>query len=110
MKYGGYLIVGALLEIVVFFSALPKHSMDKVTPWQTLAGYLLTPGGLTFGLLGTTFGHALDRAPIPLAAVGVVLVFGIPFVTQAAVFALPVYLVRMAIRSRKSKNSPLHAG
>src|ERR1700722_9947028 len=88
-----FIAIGAVLEVVVFLSAMPKNSTQPITPWQTVMGYTQVPGGLVFGLFGMAgFGHALDRTPEPLRAIGIGLMFGIPFLTQAAVFAVPVWV------------------
>jgi hypothetical protein len=72
-----------------------------MTTWQTFVGYTQVPGASVFGLLGMTFGHALDRLPEPLKSIGVGLTFGIPFLTQAAVFAVPVWVLARFAKSRR---------
>jgi len=72
-----------------------------MAPWKTLLSYTQVPGASVFGLLGMTFGHALDRTPEPLRTIGIGLMFGILFLTQAAVFAVPVWVLARLVRLRR---------
>jgi hypothetical protein len=74
-----FICIVAVLEVIVFLSVLPKNSTQPMAPWKTLLSYTQVPGASVFGLLGMTFGHALDRMPEPLRAISVGLIFGIPF-------------------------------
>ena len=100
----GWIAFGALLEIAIFFSALPKHSEDPTTPWQMVAGYLLTPGGAVFGVLALVFGHAIDRiSPPSLAPVILTGMMIIGFLAEAVILALPFWaLTRVTLRCRRS--------
>jgi hypothetical protein len=100
----GWIAFGALLEIAIFFSALPKHSEDPTTPWQMVAGYLLMPGGAAFGGLAWTFGHAIDRIfPPSLATVVLTSMMIVGFLTEAAMLALPFWvLTRVTLRRLRS--------
>jgi hypothetical protein len=94
----GWIAFGALLEIAIFFSALPKHSEDAMTTWQTIASYILTPGGAVAGGFAVIFGHALDGLP-KIATAAVLLMFTAAFLVEAALLALPFWAVfRMSFR------------
>ena len=49
-----------------------------------------------FGLLSL----ALDRLPSPLLSTGAILIFGIGFLAQAAVFGLPIWALASIIERR----------
>jgi MFS family permease len=98
----GWIAFGALLEIAILFSALPRHSEDSLTTWQTIAGYILTPGGAVTGALAAIFGHALDRLP-KMATVVVLLMFTAAFLAEAALLAFPFWAVfRLTLGRRRS--------
>ncbi len=98
----GWIAFGALLEIAIFFSALPKHSEDPMTSWQTIAGYMLTPGGAVAGAFAAIFGHALDGLP-KIGNVVVLLMFTAAFLAEAALLALPFWAVfRVTLGRRRS--------
>jgi hypothetical protein len=92
-----FICIGAMLEFIIFLSLLPENSMQPMSTSQTVVGYTQVPGASVFGLLGVTFGHALDRLPGPLQAIGLGLIIGIPFLIRAAVFALPVWAIATGI-------------
>ena len=84
----GWIAFGALLEIGIFFSALPKHSEDPMTLWQMIASGLLKPGGAVFGSLAWAFGHALDRLSLPgLASFVLSAMMLVGFLVEAVILA-----------------------
>lgn len=96
----GSIAFGALLEIAIFFSALPKHSEDPTTPWQMIAASLLMPGGGVLRGLVWIFGHTFG---FPLPIFCTLLTILIPFLVEAAILAVPFWLLaRVTRRHRRS--------
>jgi hypothetical protein len=92
--------LGALLEIVVFFSLVPKDSTQPPTRFQELLGYTQAPaGGAFFLLFGTGFGYLLDRLPQPLGMIWAIICFATVFLLQSAVMGIPVWLTIQAWRA-----------
>lgn len=84
---------GALLEIVVFLSLVPRDSTQPPTCFQEVLGYTQAPGGGAFFLLfGTGLGHQLDRLPQPLGMILGIVGFAAVFLFQSAIMGIPVWL------------------
>jgi hypothetical protein len=90
--------IGLVLELLMFFSLLPKDSTQPMNTWQKWGGYTQAPGFFVFGILGMSFGHALDRLPPPIGYCGAILLMGIAASVQVGVFTLPIWLL---LRSRR---------
>ena len=52
--------IGAILEVIFFFSLVPKDSMQPLTTWQTVGEQMLIPFASLVGLLS----HILNVIPI----------------------------------------------
>jgi hypothetical protein len=95
-----FLFVGAGLELIAILSVLSKDSIQPLSNWQMVVGYTQVPGASVFAAFGVP-GQALDRLPSPLGAAGAIVIFGLAFLTQAAGFALAVWLVWIAGKCRR---------
>lgn len=85
--------LGALLEVLVFSSLVPKDSTQPPTRLQELLGYTQAPGaGAFFLLFGTGLGHQLDKLSQPLAMILAVTGFAAVFLLQSAVMGIPIWL------------------
>jgi len=103
----GWVALGALLEIAIFFSALPKHSEDPVTAWQQIAGYVLAPGGWVTRVLISVFEHTIG---LPLPVVCTLLTMIVAFTVNAAVLGLPFWaLVQAVARILSNPRNPAKA-
>jgi hypothetical protein len=95
--------LGALLEILVFFSLVPKDSTQPPTRFQELLGYTQAPGGGAFFLLfGTGLGHQLDKLPQPLGMILAAIGFAAVFLLQSAVMGIPVWLTIQTWKALRS--------
>jgi hypothetical protein len=95
--------LGALLEVIVFFSLVPKNSTQPPTRFQELLGWTQTPGaGAFFLLFGTGLGHQLDRLPQTLGMALADIGFAVVFIFQSAIMGIPVWLAIQAYSGRRS--------
>ena len=102
--------MGALLEIVVFLSLLPKDSTRPPTPLQQVLGYTQAPGGGAFFLLfGTGLGHQLDRLPHSLGMAIAFIGFAVVFLFQSAVMGVPIWLAIQAWTARRIRRGSTSA-
>ena len=91
------MLIGAVVEVIVFFSLLPKDSTQRPTTWEMLGEYTQAPFASVFNGLSL----ALEHLPSPLLSTGATLIFGVAFLTQAAVFGLPILLLASNLARRK---------
>jgi hypothetical protein len=91
------MVIGAVVEVIVFFSLLPKDSMQPPITWQIVGEYTQAP----FASVVSVGSLALEHLPSPLLSTGAILIFGVAFLTQAAVFGLPMLLLASILARRK---------
>jgi hypothetical protein len=91
------MVIGAVVEVIVFFSLLPKDSMQPPTTWQIVGEYTQAP----FAWVASLFSVASDRLPSALLSTLAILILGIAFLTQVAVFALPIWVLITIVERRK---------
>jgi hypothetical protein len=73
---------------------------------QVILSYTQLPGASAFGFLfGTGLGHFLSSLPAPLGLCFVLAGFVIVFLTQGALFALPVWFVLRLWNLRRPKSA-----
>jgi hypothetical protein len=95
--------IGALLEILVFLTLVPKDSAQPATGLQNLLGYTQAPAaGAFFLLFGEGRGHQLDKLPQPMATILVSIGFGAVFLVQSAVMGIAVWLAIQTFRALRS--------
>lgn len=95
--------LGALLEILVFLSLVPKDSTQPPTRFQELLGYTQAPGaGALFLLFGTGLGHELDNLPQPLGMILAAIGLAAVFLLQSAVMGIPLWLTIQTWNSLRS--------
>jgi hypothetical protein len=87
------LVVGSILEVVTVFRLVPKDSTQPPTAIQSMLGYTQLPGAGAFRFLFGTVGGFLDSLPPALGFGLGIAGFGVVFLIQVAVLALPLWLV-----------------
>jgi hypothetical protein len=69
------LVIGAVLEFIVFVAAIPQPSDAPMTPRQHIAGIMLLPFGAVANLLAALL-------PTPYGLAGAFVMFGTAFLIQ----------------------------
>ena len=90
------MVIGAVVEVIVFFSLLPKDSMQPPITWQIVGEYTQAP----FASVVSVGSLALEHLPSPLLSPAPSN-FQVAFLTQAAVFGLPMLLLASILARRK---------
>ncbi len=92
-----YLAAGMILEAVAFCVVMSAPSDQPPTALQQLLGYTQIPGGALMSLLfGHGVGFQIDKLPRLLGGGIVYTGFGVTFLFQSALMALPFYLAACA--------------
>jgi len=94
--------IGAVLEGLVFILLFPQDSIRRLTTWQIVLEYTLVP----FESIVSLFGFVFQQLPLPLFRVGAILVFGVAFFTQAAVFGLLIWVLSYMVQRRQKDRNP----
>jgi hypothetical protein len=98
------LFAGAVLEILTFLSLIPDNSTKLPNPWQAALGHTLSPAVSIVRVLNPTPDNPLPQ----FLTIRALLVFGLAFLAQAAVFGLPVWVVAYFVaRARTGRPGPL---
>ncbi len=83
------IFAGAIMELFVFVSRIPDDSTKPLNAWQVALGYIVAPATWIAGRFGPLPTENLPGLP---SIIREVLVLGLAFLVQAAIFAVPVWI------------------
>jgi hypothetical protein len=87
------IFAGAIMELFVFVSRIPENSTKPLNLWQVALGHIVGPAIWIAG----RFGPLPENLPGPMSMIREVLVLGLAFLIQAAIFAVPVWICLFSI-------------
>jgi len=93
------IFAGAIMELFVFVSRIPDDSTKPVNAWQVALGHTVAPAAWISG----RFAPLPENLPGLPSIIREVLVLGLAFLVQAAIFAVPVWICFFSISRAKRK-------
>lgn len=93
------IFAGAIMELFVFVSRIPDDSTKPLNLWQVALGHTVAPAAWIAG----RFGPLPENLPGLMPMIREVLVLGLAFLVQAAIFAVPVWICFFSISAARRR-------